>query len=150
MNIEGKLALLVAERDGDWSGWVEPLRAESDDVIVVVQRRDENASEFATRVRERVHRLRLEGELAAAALVGGSTWDDATLSSRSLMVRAIVTPMVSAGGGRVFLDGGVRSGRGRYAMAALASVVEDQLARTGVDVVTASASHEPEPLRRAA
>ncbi len=147
MSTEGKLALLVAERDGDWSGWVEPLRVDSEDVVVVVQRRGESAGEFATRVRERVQALRLEGEIAAAALVGGATWDDATLSARALMVRAIVTPMVSAGGGRVFLDGGAR-GRGRHAMAALAAVVEDQLGRTGVDVVTATAAAaEPQPER---
>lgn len=151
MSTEGKLALLVAERDGDWSGWVEPLRAESEDVVVLVQRRGESASEFATRVRERVHTLCLEGDIGAAALVGGSTWDDATLSARALIVRAIVTPMVSTGAGRVFLDSGARAGRGRHAMAALAAVVEDQLGRTGVNVVTASSvDAQPDRFRRAA
>jgi hypothetical protein len=151
MSTEGKLALLVAERDGEWSGWVEPLRADAGDVVVVVQRRGESAGEFATRVRERVQALRSEGEIGAAALVGGATWDDATLSARALMIRAIVTPMVSAGGGRVFLDGGARSGRGRHAMAALAAVVEDQLGRTGVDVVdTTAAAAPPQRLPRAA
>lgn len=151
MSSVGKMAVLVAERDGDWSGWVDPLREECDDVVVVVQRRGESASELATRVRERVQKLQLEGDIGAAALIGGATWDDATLSARALMVRAIVTPMVSAGGGRVYLDGGARSRRGRHAMAALAAVVEDQLARTGVDVVTATATELPsQRLRRAA
>lgn len=148
MNSVGKVAVLVAEQGSEWSGWVEPLRAESSDVVVVVQRRAETPGELATRVRERVRELRLEGEITAAALVGGASWDTATLSARALMVRAIVTQMVGAGGGTMYLDGGGRAGRGRHAMAALAAVVEDQLGQTGVDVVTASA--EPQPLHRAA
>lgn len=136
-------ALLVAERDSDWSGWVEPLREEAHDVVVVLQNRGETSAELATRVRERVQELRDKGEIAAAALVGGASWDETTLSARALMVRAIVTQMVSSGGGRVYLDGGGRSGRGRHAMAALASVVDEQLGQTGVDVVTASRSHTP-------
>lgn len=147
--MSSKTAVLVAERDSDWSGWVEPLGAESDDVVVVVQRRGEAPGELATRVRARVLELGLEGEISAAALVGGASWDDATLSARALMVRAIVNQMVASGRGRVFLDGGATAGRGRHAMAALAAVVDDQLAQTGVDVVTASAA-EPQPLRRAA
>ncbi len=151
MSTQGRLAVLVAERDGDWSGWVDPLRSESDDVVVILQRRGESAAELATRVRERVQELRLGAEITAAALVGGGSWDTATLSARALMVRAIATQMVSAGGGRIYLDG-PRAGRGRHAMAALASVVEDQVAQTGVDVVTAAAPAQPvlEPQRRAA
>lgn len=150
--MSSKMAVLVAERDSEWSGWVEPLGGESDDVVVVVQRRGETPGELATRVRERVQELRLEGEITAAALVGGASWDDKTLSARALMVRAIVNEMVSAGGGRVYLDGGASTGRGRHAMAALAAVVETQLAQTGVDVVTASAAQQQQaqPLRRAA
>lgn len=148
--MSSKTAVLIAEHDSEWIGWVDPLRSESEDVVVVVQRRGESAGELATRVRERVRALRLEGEITAAALVGGPCWDDRTLSARALMVRAIVNEMVSAGGGRMYLDGGVQIGRGRHAMAALAAVVESQLAQTGVDVVTASAAAQPQPLRRAA
>ncbi len=142
MSTEGRLALLVAERDGDWSGWVDPLRSEADDVIVLLQRRGESPAELAARVRERVESLRLTNELTAAALVGNG-WDTATLSARARMVQAIASQMVSAGAGRIYLDGGPRTGRGRHAMAALASVVEDQVVRTGVDVVTASAPAQP-------
>jgi hypothetical protein len=155
MSIASKTAVLVAERDSEWSSWVEPLRAASDDVVVLVQRAGESPSELATRVRERVQELHLEGEITAAALVGGPSFDDATLSARALIVRAIVNQMVRSGHGRVFLDGGARSGRGRHAMAALAAVVEDQLAHTGVDVMTATPTApelatSPQPLRRAA
>jgi hypothetical protein len=146
--MSSKTAVLIAERDSDWSGWVEPLGNEADDVVVIVQRRGESPGELAMRVRERVLELRLESEISAAALVGGASWDDATLSARALMVRAIVTQMVSSGTGCVYLDGGGQPGRGRHAMAALAAVVEDQLAQTGVAVVTGSA--EQQPLRRAA
>jgi hypothetical protein len=131
-----KTGVLVAERGADWSGWVEPLQAESDDVTVILQRCGESPGAFATRVRARVQELRAEGELVAASLVGAARWDDATLSARALVVRTIVTEMVGAGGGRVYLDAGARAGRGRHAMRALAAVVEDQVARTGVDLVT--------------
>lgn len=144
MSTQGRLAVLVAERDGDWSGWVDPLRSDSDDVVVILQRRGETPGELATRVRERVQELRLTSEISAAALVGGACWDTATLSARALVVRAIANQMVSAGGGRIFLDGGARTGRGRHAMAALAAVVEDQVAHTGVDVLTSSAPALPQ------
>ncbi len=148
----GKWAVLVAEQQGDWDGWIEPLREQADEVVVVLQRRGESAAELATRVRERVQELREDGGVAAAALVGGATCDDATLSARALMVRAIVSQMVASGGGRVFLDSGLQAGRARHAMAALAAVVEDQVAQTGVDLVTAQGAPEEAPagLRRAA
>ena len=129
-------AVLVAERDGDWSDWVESLRGEADDIAVVLQRMGESPSAFATRVRERVQELRARGELVAAALVGGDRWDAETLSARSLMIRAIVAEMSPAHQGQLYLDAGRTAGRGRYAMQALASVVEDQIP-TGVDVLTA-------------
>jgi hypothetical protein len=144
-------AVLVSERDGEWSGWVAPLREHSDDVAVVVQRMDETTGEFATRVRARILEIQKDTEIVAAALVGGSSFDDRTLSARALMVRAIVSPMVGSGGGSLFLDGGAR-GRGRHAMQALASVVGDQLTTTGVVISTACPAPVPPPaqVRRAA
>lgn len=151
MGTMGKWAVLVAEQHGDWSSWVDPLQAEADEVVVVLQRRGESAAELATRVRERVQELRNEGGVASAALVGGASFDEATLSARALIVRTIVTQMVASGGGCVYLDSGARAGRGRHAMAALASVVGDQVAHTGVHLVTAQgAPSEPVRLRRAA
>lgn len=137
VSIQGRLAVLVVERDGDWSGWVDALRSEADDLVVITQRRGESIAELATRVRERVQELRGTAELTAAALVGAG-WDTETLSARALMVRAIASQMGAAAGGRIYLDGGPRSGRGRHAMAALAAVVEDQVAPT-VDIVPSSA-----------
>lgn len=137
-----RTALLIAEREGDWSDWVEPLRGQADDIAVILQRMGETPSELATRVRERVGELQLEGELVAAALVGGEHWDSATLTARSLMIRAIVSQMISAGSGRLFLDGGAKSGRGRHAMQALAFVVEDQIGDSGVEVVTSAGAQK--------
>lgn len=147
--MSSKTAVLVAESGCEWSGWVERLGTEADDVVIVVQRKGETLGELATRVRERVHELRLESEISAAALVGGDAWDEATLSARALIVRAIVTQMVSSGAGRVYLDAGAQPGRGRHAMAALASVVDDQVAHTGVSVLTSSAEQQ-RSLRQAA
>lgn len=143
MNGKKRTAVLVAERDGDWNEWVESLRDEAEDIAVVLQRMGESPSAFATRVRERVQSLRAEGELVAAALVGGDGWDAEILSARSLMIRAIVAEMVPANRGQLFLDAGSTSGRGRYAMQALASVVEDQIP-AGVGVITSG----PRPMTR--
>lgn len=129
-------AVLVAEREGDWNDWVESLRDDAEDIAIVLQRMGESPSAFATRVRARVQELHAEGELVAAALVGGDRWDSETLSARSLIIRAIIAEMAPAHQGQLFLDAGSTSGRGRYAMQALASVVEDQIP-AGVDVVTA-------------
>lgn len=128
-------AVLVAERDGEWNDWVESLRASADDIAIVLQRINETPSAFATRVRERVHALRLEGEVVAAALVGGDRYDSETLSARSLIIRAIVAEMAPANQGQLFLDAGPTPGRGRYAMQALAAVVESQIP-ANVDVMT--------------
>lgn len=143
-----KIALLVAERDGDWSEWVESLRAEADDIAIVLQRVGESPAELATRVRARVATLSLEGDLVVAALVGGERWDSTTLSARSLMIRAMVSQMGSAVSSRLFLDAGARLGRGRHAMQALATVVADQTG-DNVDIVTTRGPFRA-PVRRAA
>ena len=135
----GKTALLVAEREGDWSAWVDPLREQSDDVAVVLQRQGESAGELATRVRARVEELSRDGEIVAAALVGGASFDDQTLSARARIVRAIVAPMAESGGGQLYLDGGARAGRGRHAMQALASALEGHV---GDSVVVSTAANQ--------
>lgn len=152
MSSRKRTAVLVAERDGDWSKWVESLRGDADDIAIVLQRMGESPSELATRVRQRVQELQLGGDLVAAALVGGDRWDAETLSARSLMIRAIVNQMVASGRGQLFLDAGTHAGRSRHAMQALASVVEDQILDTGVEVLTAAAGPQPQPApqRRAA
>lgn len=137
MGTKGKWAVLVAEQRGDWCGWVEPLREAAEQVVVILQRCGETPAELATRVRERAQELRAEGGIAAAALVGGASFDDATLSARARIVRTVVTQMVEVGGGRVYLDGSAQAGRGRHAMAALAAVVEDHVNQTGVELVSA-------------
>lgn len=141
MSIRKRTAVLVAERDGDWSEWIESLRDDADDIAIVLQRMGESPAALATRVRERVEEL--DGDLVAAALVGGDRWDPDTLSARSLMIRAIVTRMVTSGRGQLFLDAGAHAGRGRHAMQALASVVEDQVADTGVEICTAARRPRP-------
>ncbi|MBZ0118403.1 MAG: hypothetical protein K8H88_15485 [Sandaracinaceae bacterium] len=144
-SVRGKMAILIAEQDSDWGDWLRSLRCEADDVIILLQRQDEGATAFATRVRGRIHDLR-DGEIVAAALVGGEHFDDSVLGARSAVARAIVAQMAAQGRGQLFLDGGVRSGRGRHAMQALANVVFDQVAQTGVQVFSSGV----EAFRRAA
>lgn len=137
-----RTAVLVAERDGDWSEWIEPLRAQADDIAIVLQQIDESPAELAARLRERLSEIATHSDLVAAALVGGDLWDSATLSARSSMTCALAAQMSAGGSGRLFLDAS-HTGRGRHAMQALAAVLEEQVGE-GVDIVTAV------PARRAA
>lgn len=130
-----KTGLLVAERDADWSEWIDPLRAEVHDIAIVLQRMEETPSQLATRVRARVAEIAGQGNLVTAALVGGERWDSDTLNARSLMIRAIVSQMKGAQDGVLYLDAGDRVGRSRHAMQALASVVSEQIGDT-VELVT--------------
>jgi len=130
-----RVALVVAEREGDWQAWVDELRRSTPDVAVMVQRQGEAATAFAMRVRAKVTELDAEGGLVdAVAFVGGERFDDQILGSRLLAIRALVSGMVHAGGGRLVLDSGPRSGRARFAMVALAAAVADQVRGTGVSV----------------
>jgi hypothetical protein len=132
MERTGKTALLVAEREGDWSAWVEPLREQSDDVAVILQRRGESPAELAARVRARVEELQGAGaDIVAATLVGGVSFDNKTLAARANIIRAIVGPMAMAGG-HLYLDGNASAGRGRHAMQALASALEGQIGHSVV------------------
>ena len=127
MTINPQIGLLVAERDADWSEWIESLRDEVQDIAIVLQRLGETPSELATRVRARVAELGEKGELISAALVGGECWDPDTLNARSLMIRAIVSHMTGTEEAKLYLDAGDREGRSRHAMQALASVVCEQI-----------------------
>ena len=123
-----KIGLLVAERDSDWSEWIEPLRGEVHDIAIVLQRMGETPSELATRVRARVAELAGKGELVSAALVGGECWDSDTLHARSLMIRAVLSHMMGSADGTLYLDAGDKAGRSRHAMQALASPLVGVLA----------------------
>ncbi|MGE3632209.1 MAG: hypothetical protein AB7P00_20085 [Sandaracinaceae bacterium] len=126
---------MVAERDGNWSDWVEPLRAEADDIAIILQRMDESSSDLALRVRERVREVAGSGTLCAAALVGGDRWDPDTLGARSSIIRALVAHMTPEAQGQLFLDAGSKAGRGRHAMHALASALSD-IVDESVSIVT--------------
>ncbi|MFK7986766.1 MAG: hypothetical protein AB8I08_12145 [Sandaracinaceae bacterium] len=130
------LAVLIAEQNAGWGGWLDSLRAEADEVAVVLQRQGESPSALAMRVRACIEEKGRDSRLLAAALVGADGFDSSTLGSRSLMIRTLVSEMVASGEGQLFLDAGTSSGRGRFAMQALASVVEDQIVDTGVNVMT--------------
>lgn len=129
-------AILIAESDSSFDGWTTALGAYADAVDTVVQRPDETPTSFALRVRALVRGFAERGDLAAAAVIGGRDWDSDILTARSTILRAVVSQMLHAGDGRVFLDGSGAVGRGRFAMQALATVFEDQLGDQGVELIT--------------
>lgn len=124
-----KTAILIAERDADWKPWARDLHARVDTVRVITQDERETSGAFAKRVREELGTV--HGRVVMAVLTGGHGFDADVLTSRSLIVRSVAAHMAE---GTLLLDSG--TGRQRFAMQALASVVEDQLAGTGVQVVT--------------
>ena len=144
-----KIAVLVAERGADWSGWLDHLEAEADGLAVLLQRDDESQAELATRARARVEHIAAAAEIVSTTLVGGELVDTDTLAARSLVVRAALTHMDPRGHGRIHLDAGDFAGRSRFAMRALASVVEEQVGRSTISVETTRGAN-PTPRRRAA
>lgn len=125
----GPITVLVAERDGEWEGWLGQLRATAPALRVIAQRASESPTMFASRVRAEAQRL--EGAVDDAVLVGGPVCDPETLASRVLIVRALTSRMPADA--RLHLDG---TGRAKLAMEALAQIVSDQLHASGVEVVT--------------
>jgi len=126
-------SLIVAERGSDWTPWVDVLRAQTPDCAVIVQQPGESVDALAVRVRSHVAALvDRGGEIRNAVLVGGGRTDADAISARSQAIRAIVAPMVSAAGGRLYLSSRAAD---RLAMMGLASVVAPMLEGTGVRVV---------------
>lgn len=124
----GTTTVLVAERDGEWEGWLDQLRTSSSSVRVIAQRPTESPSLFASRVRSEMKTIE---SLDSAVLVGGAACDPEILGSRALIVRSLTSRMPIAG--QLHLDG---TGRARLAMEALAQIVSDQLHASGVEVIT--------------
>lgn len=129
MGNHGTMAVLIAERDSEWQGWVDQLRSTADCVRVVAQRPSESASAFASRVRSEMQRD--GGAVSEAVLAGGLACDPEVLGARALVVRALTSRMTT--NSRLHLDGTRRT---RLAMEALAQIVSDQLQASGVEVVT--------------
>lgn len=129
MGNRGTTAVLIAERDSEWQDWADQLQATASFVRVVAQRPAESASAFASRVRTEMQRE--GGTVDEAVLAGGLACDPEVLAARALVVRALTSRMT--GHGRLYLDG---TDRTRLAMDALAQIVSDQLAASGVEVVT--------------
>ncbi|MGF1470004.1 MAG: hypothetical protein ACFCGT_28110 [Sandaracinaceae bacterium] len=136
--------MVFAELGSSWAEWLATLAVDADDVLVVQQEAGEPPAAFATRARSRVVEASLDGDVTAAALVGGPRWDADILASRSLMLRAIVTQMGPESVGTVFLDDAAAEGAGRFAMQALATVVEDQVGSRGAEIVTTQGPAEAE------
>ncbi len=135
-NLLPNVSMVVAERGSDWSGWAEALRQGCPEVVVVQQATEESPSAFAQRVRSRVSELDSSGQtLREAVIVGGGRTDKDAMAARSLEIRALVSPMVRAGTGRVFL--GSRE-QDKFSMLALASLVAEMLRGTGVSVAPTS------------
>jgi hypothetical protein len=134
-NQNSNVSMVVAERGSDWSSWAERFRKSCPEVVVMQQMRGETAADFVYRVRHRVTELDRAGHnLHEAAIVGGGRTDSDAMAARSLAIRALVAPMVRAGGGRVFLGS---SHQDRFSMLALASTVAEMLRGTGVAVAPA-------------
>jgi hypothetical protein len=139
-----RVSLIAAEKGGYWAPWVERFRADTPDVVVVLQQVGEKLGEFSLRIRARLAELERNGiSMEQSVLVGGGRTDADALSARSVAIRSMAAAMARHGGGDVTLDD---AGDDRHAMAALAVTVSPLVSGTGVRVVHQSAP----PLRRVA
>jgi hypothetical protein len=132
-----KIAMVIAERGSAWESWVETLRLRygADDVCLIVQQPGESVADMATRVRKRVQALQPYETLTHAVVVSGGRTDNDAVSARSLAIRAIVAPMVKAGGGDVILASNTKD---RFSMMGLASTVASMIRGTGVSIQPAA------------
>lgn len=136
MTIEKETALIVAERGSESLPWIDRFRGETSEVVLVQQQKNESTAAFASRVRNRVAELEADGySLTRAVIAGAGRMDKAVLQARSLVIRAIVGPMVRAGGGELVLDS---TGPDRFSMQGLAMSVAEMLRGTGVALVPAN------------
>jgi hypothetical protein len=126
--------MLVAEQGTDWATWMEALRSEASDVVVVVQGENEARDHFVARASRRVSDLLDKGAiLRSAGLVGGKDWHPQALRQRATLLRRMAAWMGrDAEGGRLFIDASNASGR--HGIRALASAVSEETRGTPISI----------------
>ncbi len=132
------ISIVVAEAGAEYTSWVDVLRSEGHDVVVLRQRDDETLAEMAARVSARVRGVaELGAQLEKAVICGGNAGAKDTLSARTTTTRALLTAMVPRSRGQLVLSGARHD---RFAMLGLASTLAEMVRGSGVSVQPAEAA----------
>lgn len=131
MRDTSRLALLVSETGSPWQGWPTDLRRCADEVIVLAQHPGESLQELAHRVRSGL--ASTPGLVVAAAMVTSGDWSRDSLAARLNIFQSFVPRMIDTQASKIFLDG-VRDDNSSYGLAALASVLQEQLAGSPIKI----------------
>jgi hypothetical protein len=131
------VAIIVAERGGEWLSWARALRANRDSTIVLAQSSLEDDASFAERVSERLRRLERTRTLVQdAAFVGGDRSDAQAQVQRTAILRRLSTLLSLDGRStRLYLDAAARQGqRSLRLMRALGWTIADLSRGSGLSV----------------
>jgi hypothetical protein len=132
----GHVAVIVAQDGANTGTPVEALLAMGPTVVMLTQEPGETLSKLSQRVRARVQILLNDGfRVHSATFIAKNGFGLRDVLPTAEMLRSLVTPMVAAGHGRVFLQSDARDARSGYALAALADAIQDQVRGTGVEII---------------
>ena len=132
----GHVAVIVAQDGANTGTPVEALLAMGPTVVMLTQEPGETLSRLSQRVRARVQMMLNDGfRVHSATFIAKNGFTLGDVLPTAEMLRSLVTPMVAAGHGRVFLQSDARVARSGYALAALADAIQDQVRGTGVEII---------------
>jgi hypothetical protein len=133
----GQVAVIVAQRGGSPEAAVEARQAEAPTVVLLHQEPGESLGGLGQRVRACAKALVSDGwRIRSATFVAHKDFGIADLPATSELLRSLITSMVGAGEGRVYLQSQGEGTRSHFALQALAFAISDQVRGTGVEIVT--------------
>ncbi len=139
----GQVAVIVAQRGSSPDAAVEARQAEAPTVVLLNQEPGESLGGLGQRVRAHVRALLLDGwRIRSATFVARKDFGIADVPATSELLRSLVTSMVGARAGRVYLQSHGEGTRSHFALKALAFAIADQVRGTGVEIVMGNGARE--------
>lgn len=137
----GQVAVIIAQRGTNPGTAIEARQqVDAPTVVLLAQGPSESLGGLGQRVRARVLSLVSEGwRIRSATFVARRDFGIADVPATSELLRSLVSSMVDAGSGRVYLQSQGQGTRGHFALQALACAISDQVRGTGVEIVTGDA-----------
>ncbi len=133
----GQVAVIVAQRGTNPEPTVDARQAEAPTVVLLHQEPGESLGGLGQRVRAHVRALVSDGwRIRSATFVARKDFGIADIPATSELLRSLITSMVGAGAGRVYLQSQGQGTRSHFALQALAFAISDQVRGTGVEIVT--------------
>lgn len=129
-----KLSVVVAQHGADVSACIAEHPAGSFELVQ--QEPAESASQLTSRVRRRLSALVRAGcRIEVARFVARNGFEARDVMAAAGLLRGLVSAMVAAGTAQVHLHAAPGDTQTRYALAALAEAMTEELQGTGVDFI---------------